>query len=70
MSEIFEIDKLLIFLLFFIPGFISLKVYKLIVASEKIVLTPDDTDMVMVINKLLRENMEVPANKTKPAFRL
>lgn len=36
MSEIFEIDKLIIFLLFFIPGFISLKVYKLIVASEKI----------------------------------
>jgi hypothetical protein len=36
MNELFQADKLLLFLIFFIPGFISLKVYKLIVASEKI----------------------------------
>jgi hypothetical protein len=36
MPDIFEIDKLSVFLLFFIPGFISLKVYKLAIASEKI----------------------------------
>lgn len=36
MDDILEINKFKIFLLFFIPGFISLKVYQLFVASEKI----------------------------------
>jgi len=34
--DIWEINKLALFLLFFIPGFISIKVYHLLVASEKI----------------------------------
>jgi len=33
--DIWEIDKLALFLLFFIPGFISIKTYQLIVASDK-----------------------------------
>lgn len=34
--DIWEINKLALFLLFFIPGFISIKVYQLLIASEKI----------------------------------
>lgn len=33
--EVFSNDKFILFLLFFIPGFISLKVYSLLVADEK-----------------------------------
>ncbi|MBI9038512.1 MAG: hypothetical protein JEY97_10295 [Bacteroidales bacterium] len=34
--EIFELDKIVLFIIFFIPGFISMKVYHLMIASEKI----------------------------------
>jgi len=34
--DIWEINKLVLFLLFFIPGFISMKVYQLLIASDKI----------------------------------
>ncbi|HTO15606.1 MAG TPA: DUF6338 family protein, partial [Edaphocola sp.] len=34
--EIFEINKIVLFIVFFIPGFISMKVYHLMIASEKI----------------------------------
>ncbi|WMJ74371.1 DUF6338 family protein [Cytophagaceae bacterium ABcell3] len=34
--DIFEFDKLALFLLFFIPGFISMKVYHLLIASDKV----------------------------------
>lgn len=34
--DIFSIDKLILVLLFFVPGFISLKVYQLFLAQEKI----------------------------------
>jgi len=33
--NIWQIDKLLLFLIFFIPGFLSLKVYSLLIAGEK-----------------------------------
>ncbi len=33
--EIFNVDKLILFFLFFIPGFISIKLYSLIVSTEK-----------------------------------
>ena len=33
--NIWQIDKLLLFLIFFIPGFISIKIYSLLVAGEK-----------------------------------
>lgn len=33
---IFEFDKIILFILFFVPGFISMKVYHLIIASDKI----------------------------------
>ncbi len=33
--EIFEIDKIILFIIFFVPGFISMKVYNLLIASEK-----------------------------------
>ena len=32
--EIFSTDKIFLFILFFVPGFISMKVYQLLVASE------------------------------------
>lgn len=31
--EIFTIDKIILFILFFVPGFISMKVYRLLIAS-------------------------------------
>lgn len=34
--EIFELNKMLLFIIFFIPGFISMKVFHLMIASEKI----------------------------------
>ena len=37
--NIWEIDKLLLFLLFFIPGFISIKIYELMIPSEKQVIS-------------------------------
>ena len=33
--DIWEIDKALLFVVLFIPGFISIKVYELLIASEK-----------------------------------
>jgi len=33
--NIWQIDKLILFLIFFVPGFISIKVYSLLVAGEK-----------------------------------
>ncbi|MFA6924678.1 MAG: DUF6338 family protein [Bacteroidales bacterium] len=35
MEDIWTIDKLKLFLLFFIPGFIAMKIYQLIISSEK-----------------------------------
>jgi hypothetical protein len=34
--EIFETNKIILFIIFFIPGFISMKIYHLMIASEKI----------------------------------
>lgn len=34
--EIFETNKIVLFIIFFIPGFISMKAYHLMIASEKI----------------------------------
>lgn len=36
MGDFFEANKILLFIVFFIPGFISMKVYNLMIASEKI----------------------------------
>jgi len=33
--NIWQIDKLILFLIFFVPGFISIKMYDLLIASEK-----------------------------------
>lgn len=35
MNDLFQMDRLLLFVIFFVPGFISMKVYSLLVASEK-----------------------------------
>lgn len=35
MDDIFEINKIILFVIFFVPGFISIKVYHLLIASEK-----------------------------------
>lgn len=34
MEDIFTVEKLFLFILFFVPGFISMKVYHLLIASE------------------------------------
>ncbi len=36
LMEIFETNNIILFIIFFIPGFISMKVYHLMIASEKI----------------------------------
>jgi len=36
MDDIFEINKIILFIIFFVPGFISMKVYHLLIASERI----------------------------------
>ena len=33
--DLWQVDKLLLFLIFFIPGFISIRVYELLIATEK-----------------------------------